>query len=221
MLAETLEELSASIDKAHESLKRDLAKIRAGRANPGILDGLRIDYYGTPTPLKQLASISVPEARMIVLKPFDRTQMQPIEKAIMEAQLGLNPSNDGEIIRIPMPPLTEERRKDLVKVARKSGEECKVAIRKARHDAKDMIDSLQKEGEVGEDDADRARKELEEKVKAGTARSTRSSARKKPTSWRLGFRTASRSSRRTASRRPDRSRTRSRGGASTAASIPA
>ena len=169
MLAETLEELGASIDRAHESLKRDLAKIRAGRANPGILDGLRIDYYGTPTPLKQLASLSVPEARMIVLKPFDRSQMQPIEKAIMEAQLGLNPSNDGEIIRIPMPTLTEERRKDLVKLARKSGEDCKVAIRKARHDAKDMIDSLQKEGEVGEDDADRARKELEDKVKGGTS----------------------------------------------------
>jgi ribosome recycling factor len=170
MLAETLEELVATIDKAHESLKRDLSKIRAGRANPGILDGLRINYYDTPTPLKQLASISVPEARMIILKPFDRSQMQPIEKAIRDAQLGLNPSNDGEIIRIPMPPLTEERRKDLVKVARKSGEDCKVAIRKARHDAKDMIDSLQKEGEVGEDDADRARKDLEEKVKIGTSK---------------------------------------------------
>ena len=170
MLAETLEELVATIDKAHEALKRDLSKIRAGRANAGILDGLRINYYGTPTPLKQLASISVPEARMISRTPFDRSQMQPIEKAIMEAQLGLNPSNDGEIIRIPMPPLTEERRKDLVKVARKSGEDCKVAIRKARHDAKDMIDSLQKEGEVGEDDADRARKDLEEKVKIGTSK---------------------------------------------------
>ncbi|MBW2586096.1 MAG: ribosome recycling factor [Deltaproteobacteria bacterium] len=170
MLAETLEELVATIDKAHESLKRDLSKIRAGRANPGILDGLRINYYDTPTPLKQLASISVPEARMIILKPFDRSQMQPIEKAIRDAQLGLNPSNDGEIIRIPMPPLTEERRKDLVKVARKSGEDCKVAIRKARHDAKDMIDSLQKEGEVGEDDAGRARKDLEEKVKVGTSK---------------------------------------------------
>jgi ribosome recycling factor len=168
MLAETLEELSGSIAKAHESLKRDLAKIRAGRANPAILDGVRVDYYGSPTPLKQLASISVPEPRMIMLKPFDRTQMQAIEKAIMQAELGLNPGNDGELIRIPMPPLTEERRKDLVKVARKSGEECKVAIRKARHDAKDMIDSLQKEGEVGEDDADRARKELEEVVKNGT-----------------------------------------------------
>jgi ribosome recycling factor len=168
MIAETLAELGEAIHKAQEALKRDLARIRAGRANPAILDGVRVDYYGSPTPLKQLSSISVPEARMIVLKPFDRTQMQVIEKAIMEAQLGLNPSNDGELIRIPMPPLTEERRKDLVKVARKSGEECKVAIRKARHDAKDMIDSLQKEGEVGEDDADRARKELEEVVKAGT-----------------------------------------------------
>ena len=170
MLAETLEELKDGIAKAHEALKRDLAKIRAGRANPDILDSLRIDYYGTPTPLKQLASISVPEARLIVLKPFDRSQMQPIEKAIMETQLGLNPSNDGEIIRIPMPSLTEERRKDLVKLARKSGEDSKVAIRKARHDAKDMIDSLRKEGEVGKDDADRARKELEETVKTGTAR---------------------------------------------------
>jgi len=168
MLTETLEELSGSIEKAHEALKRDLAKIRAGRATPAILAGVRVDYSGSPTPLKQLASISVPEPRMIMLKPFDRSQMQVIEKAIMEAQLGLNPGNDGELIRIPMPPLTEERRKDLVKVARKLGEECKVAIRKARHDAKDMIDSLQKEGEVGEDDADRARKELEEVVKSGT-----------------------------------------------------
>ncbi len=170
MLDETLEDLGESIEKAHESLRRDLAKIRAGRANPAILDGLRVDYYGSPTPLKQLASMSVPEPRMIVLKPFDRSQMQVIEKAIREAQLGLNPSNDGEIIRIPMPPLTEERRKDLVKVARKSGEECKVAIRKARHDAKDMVDTLQKTGDVGEDDADRARKELEDLVKAGTAK---------------------------------------------------
>ncbi len=170
MLAETLAELKDGIAKAHEALKRDLAKIRAGRANPDILDSVRVDYYGSPTPLKQLASISVPEARLIVLKPFDRSQMQVIEKAIMETQLGLNPSNDGEIIRIPMPSLTEERRKDLVKLARKSGEDSKVAIRKARHDAKDMIESLQKEGEVGKDDADRARKELEEIVKGGTGR---------------------------------------------------
>ena len=170
MLTETLDELKAAIEKAHEALRRELAKIRAGRANPDILASVRIDYYGTPTPLIQLASISVPEARLIVLKPFDRSQIQAIEKAIMEGQLGLNPSNDGEIIRIPMPPLTEERRKELVKHARKGGEDCKVAIRKARHDAKDMVDTLQKEGEVGEDDADRARKELEEIVKGGTSR---------------------------------------------------
>ena len=170
MLNETLDELRQSIDKAHEALRRELGKIRAGRANPSILDGVRVDYFGTPTPLKQLASISVPEARLIMLKPFDRSQMQAIERAIMDAQLGLNPQNDGELIRLPIPPLTEERRKDLVKVARKVGEECKVAVRKARHDAKDMIDSLQKEGEVGEDDADRSRKELEEIVKTGTAR---------------------------------------------------
>jgi ribosome recycling factor len=170
MLAETMEELSGAIEKAHESLKRDLAKVRAGRANPAILDSVRIDYYGSPTPLKQLASISVPEARLMVLKPFDRSQMQAIEKAIMEAQLGLNPSNDGELIRIPIPPLTEERRKELVKVARKSGEDCKVAIRKARHDAKDLIDGLEKEGEIGEDEADRARREIEDIVKSGTHR---------------------------------------------------
>lgn len=170
MLSETLDELKLAIDKAHEALKRELAKVRAGRANPDILDSVRVDYYGSATPLKQLASISVPEPRLIVLKPFDRSQMQSIEKAVMDAQLGLNPSNDGEIIRIPVPPLTEERRKEMVKLARKDGEDCKVAIRKARHDAKDMIDELQKEGEVGEDDADRARKELEEIVKAGTHR---------------------------------------------------
>ncbi len=170
MLSETLDELKQSIDKAHEALRRELGKIRAGRANPSILDAVRVDYFGTPTPLKQLASISVPEPRLIMLKPFDRTQMQAIERAIMDAQLGLNPQNDGELIRLPIPPLTEERRKDLVKVARKVGEECKVAVRKARHEAKDMIDSLQKEGEVGEDDAERSRKELEELVKAGTHR---------------------------------------------------
>ncbi len=167
MIQDTLDELKDGIHKAHESLKRELARIRAGRANVDILDGVRIDYYGSPTPLNQLASISIPEPRLIVLKPFDRSQIQAIEKAIMEGQLGLNPSNDGEIIRLPMPLLTEERRKELVKVARKVGEEAKVAIRKVRHDAKDMIDSLQKEGAVGEDEADRARKELEEIVKGG------------------------------------------------------
>ena len=165
MLDETLQDLRESIEKAHEALRRDLAKIRTGRANPGILDGVRVDYYGTPTPLKQMAGINVPEARMITLKPFERSSINLIESAIRNAQLGLNPSSDGELIRIPIPPLTEERRRDLAKGARKEGEECKIAIRKARHDAKDMLDELEKSGDVGKDDAARALKDLEAIVK--------------------------------------------------------
>ncbi|MEZ4287455.1 MAG: ribosome recycling factor [Polyangiales bacterium] len=169
MIKETLDELKDAISKSHDSLKRDLARIRAGRANADILDAVRVDYYGQSTPLKQVASISVPEARMIVLKPFDKSQISAIERAIMEGQLGLNPSNDGELIRLPMPPLTEERRRDLTKVARKQGEEAKIGIRNARRDANSMIDDLKKEGEIGEDDAERAKKELEEIVKTGIA----------------------------------------------------
>lgn len=170
MIAETLDELKSAIEAAHERLRRELAKIRTGRANPAILDGVRVDYYGSPTALKQLASISVPEARMLMIKPFDRSSISAIEKGIMEAQLGLNPQNDGELIRLPMPPLTEERRKQLTKVARKNGEDCRISIRAARHDAKDMLDALEKEGEVGADVAERGRKELEEIVKAGNAK---------------------------------------------------
>jgi len=170
MLSETLEDLNESIEKATDALRRELAKIRTGRANPDILDSLRVDYYGTPTPLKQMATISVPEPRMITVKPFDRSTIGAIEKAIIVGDLGLNPSNDGELIRIPLPPLTEERRKELVKVARKVGEDAKVAIRRARHDAKDMIDAFEKDGDVGADEAERSRKELEEIVKSASAR---------------------------------------------------
>lgn len=169
MLKDTLDDLKASIQKAHEALRRDLARVRTGRANPDILDSVRVDYYGTPTPLKQMASISVPEPRMIMIKPFERSSIRSIETAILQGELGLNPSNDGEVIRLPMPPLTEERRRDLTKVAKKNGEECKVAIRKARHEAKDMIDALEKDGDIGRDDAERGKKELEEIVKAGIA----------------------------------------------------
>ncbi|MEO0322205.1 MAG: ribosome recycling factor [Myxococcota bacterium] len=165
MIDETFEELESAIVKAEEALRRELAKIRTGRANADILDGVRVEYYGTPTPLKQMASISVPEPRLIVVKPFDKTVLGQIEKSIMQGQLGVNPSNDGEVIRIPMPPLTEDRRKELVKVARAKGEDCKVAIRKARHDAKDMIETLEKDGEVGQDEAERAKKKLEERIK--------------------------------------------------------
>jgi len=170
MLSETLEDLNESIEKATDALRRELAKIRTGRANPDILDSIRVDYYGTPTPLKQMATIAVPEPRLITVKPFDRSTIGAIEKAIIVGDLGLNPSNDGELIRIPLPPLTEERRKELVKVARKVGEDAKVAIRRARHDAKDMIDAFEKDGDVGADEAERSRKELEEIVKNASAR---------------------------------------------------
>lgn len=167
MLSEALEELKNAIAKSHEALKRELSKIRTGRANPDLLDAVRVNYYGSATPLKQLGSITVPEARMLMVKPFDKTAIGSIEKAIMQAGLNLNPANDGEVLRIPMPPLTEELRRSLTKVARAKGEECRVGVRSARHDCKDMIDALQSDGDVGADDADRARKEMEEIVKKG------------------------------------------------------
>ncbi len=130
-----------AIAKAHDALKRELTKLRAGRASPALLDGIRVDYYGTPTPLAQMAHINVPEPRLITVKPWDKTQIKAVEKALRESDLGLNPQVDGDLVRIPLPPLTEERRKEFVKIARKYGEECKVAIRKARHDALDMLDA--------------------------------------------------------------------------------
>ena len=171
MIDETLDDLRSSIQKAQDSLRRDLAKVRTGRANPDLLDGVRVDYYGSATPIQQMASVSVPEARMLMLKPFDRTSIKAIETAIVKADLGLNPSNDGELIRLPMPMLTEERRREFAKVAKKNGEECKVVIRKHRHDAKDLLDALDKDGEVGRDDVDRARKDLGGGIALGFLRS--------------------------------------------------
>lgn len=164
MLEEVLQELANAIAKAHDALKRELLTLRAGRANAALLDGVRVDYYGTITPLKQMAQIGVPEARLIIVKPFDKTQLKAVEKAIREADLGLNPMSDGEILRVPLPPLTEERRRDLVKLARKHGEECKVAIRKSRHDALDMLTQIDVEGEASQDDVERAKKKAEERV---------------------------------------------------------
>ncbi len=164
MVNDTIQELKAGIEKAHENLKKHLSRLRTGRANAGLLDAVRVDYYGSPTPIQQVAAVTVPEPRLLVVKPWDKTQIKMIEKAIVEADLGLNPQNDGEIIRLPMPALTEERRKELVKVAKKHGEESKVAIRKARHDCKDMIDSLKEEGDISEDEQERALKQVEDIV---------------------------------------------------------
>lgn len=164
MIDDVHKDFTASAAKAHESLKRDLAKLRAGRASTNLLDGVRVDYYGSSTPLSQMANIAVPEARLITVKPWDKSAVKAVEKAIRETDLGLNPQTDGDLIRVPLPPLTEERRKEFVKIARKYGEECKVTIRKARHEALDLLTEMDNEGEAGQDDIERGKKKAEELV---------------------------------------------------------
>jgi ribosome recycling factor len=170
MIDDVLSELKQAIEKAKDALRRDLGKLRTGRAHPGMLETLRVDYYGQSTPISQMATINVPEPRLLTVKPWDKSQVQAVEKAIRESDLGLNPQVDSELIRIPIPALSEERRKDLVKVAKKNGEECKVAVRKARHDALDMLSEIEKDGGASQDDVDRGRKKAEEIVsESGTA----------------------------------------------------
>jgi ribosome recycling factor len=164
MLDDVINDLRSSNEKAIEALRRELSKVRTGRAHAGMLDGVRVDYYGVPTPIGQMATVSVPEPRLITIKPWEKGQAKAIEKAIREGDLGLNPQVDGDFIRIPIPALTEERRKEMVKLTRRHGEECKVAIRKHRREANEMIEALDKDGEVSGDDADRALKKVEEVV---------------------------------------------------------
>lgn len=178
MIDEAQQELKDAIAKAHDSLKKELSRLRTGRASADMLDSIRVDYYGTPTPITQMASVSVPEARLMVVKPWDKSTLSLIEKAIMTSSVDLNPQNDGEIIRLPVPALTEERRKDLVKVVRDHGEKCKVAIRAARRDAREFIETLKKEGEVGGDAADRALKEVETIVQTGGSKTDEIVAKK-------------------------------------------
>jgi ribosome recycling factor len=164
MIADVQKELLGSISKAHDALKRELIKLRAGRASASLLDGIRADYYGTPTALTQMAHVNVPEPRLITVKPWDKTQIKAVEKALRESDLGLNPQVDGDLVRIPLPPLTEERRKEFVKIARKYGEECKVGIRKARHDALDMLSQIETDGDSSADEVDRGKKKVEDTV---------------------------------------------------------
>jgi ribosome recycling factor len=168
MLDDVVKDLRASIDKAMEALRRDLARVRTGRAHPSMLDAVRVDYYGTSTPIAQMATVSVPEPRLLTVKPWEKSQVKAIDKAIRESDLGLNPQVDGDLLRIPIPALTEDRRKELVKTVRKYSEECKVAIRKHRRDANEMVDQLDKDGDVSQDDADRGKKKIEEVVAEGT-----------------------------------------------------
>ncbi len=167
MTEDVLTELASAITKAHEALKRELAKLRTGRANSGMLDGIRVDYYGQSTPLSQMASVGVPEARMLTVKPWEKGQVQAIERAIRESDLGFNPQVDGDLIRVPIPPLSEQRRRDLAKLAKRAGEDGKVAIRKGRHEAIDMLGELKSEGDISEDEQERAKKRVEEVVSQG------------------------------------------------------
>jgi ribosome recycling factor len=162
VIDETLFEAEEKMEKAVSVTKDDLASVRTGRANPSMFSRVVVDYYGTPTPLNQLASVSIPEARMAVVKPYDASQLKAMEKAIRDSDLGLNPSNDGMILRIIIPQLSEERRRDLVKVARHKGEEGRVSIRGVRRKAMDELHRIDKDGEAGKDEVARAEKELQE-----------------------------------------------------------
>ncbi|HWK23720.1 MAG TPA: ribosome recycling factor [Ureibacillus sp.] len=152
MPKQVLAQAKEKMDKSISAFSRELASIRAGRANASLLDRITVDYYGAPTPVNQLAGISVPEARLLVIQPYDKSVLGEIEKAIMKSDIGITPTNDGNVIRLAIPALTEERRKDLVKVVKKEAEEAKVAIRNVRRDANDDLKKLEKNGDITEDD---------------------------------------------------------------------
>ncbi|GAA0518938.1 ribosome-recycling factor [Saccharopolyspora subtropica] len=161
MIDEALLEGEEKMQKAVEVTKEELATVRTGRANPAMFSGILVEYYGSPTPLNQLASITVPEARLVVIKPYDSSQLAAMEKAIRDSDLGVNPSNDGQLIRVAIPQMTEERRKEMVKLAKHKGEEGKISVRGIRRKVKEEIDRIVKDGEAGEDEGTRGEKELE------------------------------------------------------------
>lgn len=159
-MEERLQQFETKMGKSYDALIREFASIRAGRANPHVLDKIKVDYYGTPTPLQQVGNISVPEARIIQIQPWEKKMIREIEKAIMTSDLGINPTNDGSIIRLVFPELTEERRKSLAKDVKKKGDEAKVAIRNIRRDANETFKKMNKNNELTEDD----QKDLESKA---------------------------------------------------------
>jgi ribosome recycling factor len=161
VIDETLFDAEEKMEKAVSVARDDLAAIRTGRANPGMFNRINIEYYGAMTPITQLSSINVPEARLVVIKPYEATQLRHIEDAIRNSDLGVNPSNDGNVIRISIPQLTEERRRDLVKQAKSKGEDAKVAVRNIRRKAMEELTRIKKDGEAGEDEVGRAEKELD------------------------------------------------------------
>ena len=166
---DVLKDLKQRIAKTLDDLRANLTKIRTGRASLGVLDGIKVDYYGTPTPLAQCAALAVPEPRMITVKPWDKSIMKDVEKAIREANLGLNPQNDGELIRLPIPPLTEDRRKEIAKQVKAKGEEHKIAVRNERRDANEKLKSMLKDKVITEDDNKRAGEKVQKETDAGIA----------------------------------------------------
>jgi ribosome recycling factor len=165
VIEETLLEAGDKMDKAVEVAKEDFASIRTGRANPGLYNKVMVEYYGTPTPLQQLASFAIPDARTILITPFDKTALRDIERALSDSEVGANPSNDGNVIRITIPELTKERRKEYVKIVKSKGEDAKISIRNIRRKAKETLDRLVKDGEAGEDEGSRGEKELDAMTK--------------------------------------------------------
>ncbi len=161
MIDPVLRDAESKMTKSVEHFAADLTTIRTGRANPALIDKVMVPYYGTPTPLNQLAQISAPEPRLLVVQVYDKSQIGAIEKALRSGDQGLNPSSDGTVIRVPIPPLTEERRRDFVKLVRQKAEEARVAIRNVRRDELHRIDQMQKQGEVTEDDSKRAHARLQ------------------------------------------------------------
>jgi ribosome recycling factor len=156
-----LAEAESKMDKSVDAMQRDLTTIRTGRANPALIDRVQVPYYGTPVPLNQIAQISAPEARMLLVNVYDRSQVGAIEKALRAPELGLNPASDGNVIRVPIPALTEERRRDYVKLVRQKAEDARIAIRNIRRDEVHRVERLEKEGEVPEDEAKRALERLQ------------------------------------------------------------
>ena len=161
MPADVKKKMLEKMDVSLDHLKGELSGIRTGRASLALFDPIQVNYYGTPTPLRQIATLSVPESRLVTIQPWDITQIQEIEKAILSSGLGLTPSKEGKIIRIGIPPLTEERRKDLVKLIKKLGEECRIAVRNIRRDTNDEVKGLQKEGKLSEDAARKSQEEVQ------------------------------------------------------------
>jgi ribosome recycling factor len=162
-----LKDMQDGVAKTLEDLKRELGAVRTGRANLHLLDNIRVDYYGTVTPLNQVATLSVPEARLIVVKPWEKSLIPVIEKAIRDANLGVNPMSDKDLVRVPIPPLTEERRKDIVKQVKHKGEEHKIAIRNQRRDAKELTDAAEKDGDISADEAEKVLEKIQKATDDG------------------------------------------------------